>query len=382
MTTHEEILDAIVGSSGPPFLVARFVSGDLRIPGSYAAVMLPDLHLLSEAASKSYAGFFFVKDLAPKLTKLVAALNALNLDRLQLGDRYDLWRESDLGGITNFDEATVASLVTRIQADYSEVAAVLDSGRWLPLAGNHDFHLSSGYRGDDRPSTKGIRDAADWLWRGSGSAVSLDEPILVIHGHIFDPIETWIPEILHVDALHASFGRAAKPSTHSLLMSPPRILVGQRDQLTPKDVDRFVPFESAWQPAKELPLVTSEVVVNTQAPGPAFNVLEYPSLKRFWVANDVDPVAAFANASFHRSADLAALLNRPAPSLCVIGHTHQPRIVVGERYDGSRAALMDCGAWVETSTFADSSQKITVPSAHLGVIVGCDLRIYQVVATI
>jgi UDP-2,3-diacylglucosamine pyrophosphatase LpxH len=60
----------------------------------------------------------------------------------------------------------------------------------------------------------------------------------------------------------------------------------------------------------------------------------------------------------------------------VIGHTHHARITRYEGGAGEFLVLMDCGAWIEDyRTHADPERK---PNAQIGVMVGNDCRIYQI----
>src|SRR5204863_9564951 len=59
----------------------------------------------------------------------------------------------------------------------------------------------------------------------------------------------------------------------------------------------------------------------------------------------------------------------------VIGHTHQPRIVVGTGNDGY--TLMDCGSWVNQSQASANPQDIFWNS-QIGVLTGNECAVLQI----
>jgi UDP-2,3-diacylglucosamine pyrophosphatase LpxH len=61
----------------------------------------------------------------------------------------------------------------------------------------------------------------------------------------------------------------------------------------------------------------------------------------------------------------------------IIGHTHHARIAVRESNAGDFFALVDCGAWIEESTWIEDDNPVTAPSAQLTALSGNEVRIYQ-----
>jgi hypothetical protein len=179
-------------------------------------------------------------------------------------------------------------------------------------------------------------------------------------------------------------GRQTPETIQDLCKKPPEFRIAPKDRATPADLSHFVPYEHPPLPKNLVEGRSDADLAQVLQPNSAFNVFWYPSARN-WVIGPADPGTKFFEAARNRTGGIARREARPKPKLCVIGHTHEPRIVRGDRSDGQTPfVLMDCGAWVEQSRvplLRDGALRTeTVSSAHLGVVVGCDLRIYQLVA--
>ncbi len=372
MPTHDEILSALSSRLGRPLvLVSRLKETLLRIPKDFAAVFLPDLHLTSDAAAEQFAGYHFRRDLRATLGAALDVLNALpNLRKIQLGDRYDLWREDVLG------PRPIADQIAGIRKDQGASVDGLVAGRgWQFLAGNHDGRLSV-VRGDEP-----YNDAEETIWCAEATPGGADTPVLVLHGDYFDPVEVLPTSWKEFGLLRV--GRQTPETVQDLCKTPPEFRIAPKDQATPADLSDFIPYDHPPLPKNLVEGSRDADLAQILQPGCAFNVLWYPSTRN-WVIGPADPGTKFFEAARDRTEGIARREARPKPKLCVIGHTHDPRIVRGDRADGQTPfVLMDCGAWVERSRLplvkSGALTTDTVFSAHLGVVVGCDLRIYQLV---
>lgn len=375
MIGHDEILAALQqefprGTAAQPegvFLVARLVDPDLGLGEPTSYVFIPDIHLVPEADA---AHFPWVTTRPPQvdgLTRLANVLGQLrqadaNLRVWQLGDCFDLWRTGDMGGPVAADvDATLTDRKTLTDALFTTAGAQL-------LAGNHDQDLL-GFRWPGGPQAMNtVR-----LDRGASTA-----DVMLAHGHQFDLIESLPREIKEFFARGATekirptplgMLEAANPHWDPKVPDPP-------PPGRPGDRNAFLYF--GLDPANPLPLAQDSV-----------NVVPYEP-------PEDDPAANFI-ASFGGGANRKPTIDGPRQTfftdiaswakqlsegggedvrLAVIGHTHQARIVQGERKDRVPFVLMDCGAWVDSSFLADKLDQ-PIANGQIGVKVGHDLRIYQ-----
>ena len=374
-TTHSEILGALSSRLGHPLvLVSRLEEARLRIPADFAAAFLPDLHLTSDAAAEAFAGYHFRRELRQTLGAALDVLNAFpRLKRIQLGDRYDLWREDVLG------ERPIADQIAEIRRDHgASVDGLIAERGWQFLAGNHDASLSVARGGEP------YNDAEERIWCGEATPGGADTPILVLHGDYFDPIEVLPNSWKEFGLLRV--GRQTPETIQDLCQQPPAFRIAPKDRATPADLSHFVDYVHPPMPTNLVAGSDDAAFGPTLQPNGAFNVLWYPSARN-WVVGPADPGTKFFEAARDRTERIARREGRPKPKLCVIGHTHAPRIVRGDRSDGRTPfVLMDCGAWVEQSRVPLVRNGVlrtrTSLSAHFGIVVGCDIRIYQLVASV
>lgn len=347
MISHDEIYDALIAAfpsqfgsgAGPAVkLLARYDDENLELPAGAAHVFLPDCHMLTPDDASRFTRFAF--DLAGDLERLLRALTDLaaahprELSFYQLGDLFDLWRTLGGGGDkveTNAIAAHFTRIITLLRSQQPEG---LDA---TILAGNHDFAL---------------REHGEWLaprFLGIGGRRHPGGKALILHGDAFDFIER-LP-----DGLQSFFVRLLRSRRSG------RRDMGEIETDIVREVNRGLSrSEDADLFGEGQPLGT-----------PWEDDLD----ERFDTVNG----SSGGSKRFFRSAlslaEEGGALGEDI-RLVVIGHTHLPRIVAGTRDDGSPFALMDCGAWV--GNFTPPGAASPVMKAQIGVIVGNDLRVYQV----
>ncbi len=185
------------------------------------------------------------------------------------------------------------------------------------------------------------------------------ETLLVTHGDAFDPTELLLPDKLQ-EQMVEWFGPLASAGSYQLdrtLESQPGGLEGVQGQGpvvidSPDDSDHLQDWVNVWQ-------VRSPADADRER------------------AHELLPIALAAADKVRRGKAKGSLgLDGDMPSLrtIAIGHSHAARLVVARGVNGAPdLVLADCGAWIENSRFGST----TVPSCHFGVLVGGDLRIYQ-----
>jgi UDP-2,3-diacylglucosamine pyrophosphatase LpxH len=370
--THDDILAALevafprsrtAGRPDGVFLVARLREPELETSDASAYVFIPDTHLVPTADAERF-GWTTAQapqiDGLTRLAELLADLRARDssLRVWQLGDFCDVWRTGDLGGAAAADADSMV-------ADRRALVESLRLGAGMDvLIGNHDEDLLSYLWPGNRPAFKTVvLDKAD----GAGDTI-------LAHGHQFDPIETLPRDVKEFFA--RGFTERVPPAALGMLEATnphwkPQP-VNAPPPKKPKGRTHFLNFDLTR--SDPLPLGSDEV-----------NVLEHTVLH--------DPSTAFVNSlgggtkpsvdgprqTFFSDAafwaDETSIDGRDV-RLIVIGHTHQARIVRGERKDGTRFVLVDCGAWVGLN-FLSNTLDAPIANAQIGVKVGDDLRIYQ-----
>jgi UDP-2,3-diacylglucosamine pyrophosphatase LpxH len=344
MIGHDEIehfLSANFPAQGPDKglrLVARYAEPAMGLPAGRARLFIPDIHLLSVIAGLEFpkTGFRLDTELT-RFLKALAAFKTANpgeLDVFQIGDIFDIWRVRGSGGSKR--------KVEDIAADHAEVLELLLFGppvgcRASILAGNHDVDLHT---------------LAEWnaprFWFLNDSAAGVPD-VLAIHGDCFDFAENFFPDKLQEAGV--KLAKQASSGEHELDHEDILRVLALNDTLPKKD-------KPIGDPAAELGA--------GGGPGPErFNLVPWSKAvgklgKYFEAAREM------AFALKERGRDIR---------LVICGHSHDARIVVGDRGDGVEMALMDCGAWLGKCRFGAASAWRS--SAQVGVLVGNDARIYQ-----
>jgi hypothetical protein len=360
MSAHDDIAATILRAAARPGAELRLL-GRLNDPlvgnGDNARdvfLFVPDLHLVSRAARARYAyGFNHESSslLARVLTELAALADAWDdagrhkLVTMQLGDFFDLWRE--LGPLGSLDAIGDDEHGALRDVLYRGVYRGRPCLKATMLLGNHD--TQSGVPLPEVPfQLKAFNRSA------------AERPFLfATHGDAFDVLENVVPDpveefiVYFLGTLHAankypltSWGAAA-----AWVNRPPAELV-----------------QAITRP--EHALATAGAVSVT--PGAAL-----PDRLCELVAPDHGD---HRFAAFYEAIGRAAgqYPSASAVRVAVCGHTHHAGLLLCEPPGGRPLVLLDAGAWIERCTYAtDAGDRVTEPSAQLGVIHGNDVRLYQ-----
>lgn len=343
--------DTILGYLGDAFaekyddravsLVSRLSDPALELPGGRVHLFIPDCHLISNRDAPSYPNWGFVQ--GEDLRLCLEALRQMKeespreLRVWHLGDLFDIWRAR--GGQSQAQELNL------ITADHAEIVDLLrygapDGVKAYMIAGNHDYALF---------------ELAEWR-AARFRIIENEDPdagdIMVLHGDLFEWIER-LPDDLQ--ALAVRFA-----TWHSS---------GRKDLYNDADT---VTFANARLTRDDSPIGVglAELTVDdgaTGAPADAMNVID---------GDGGDPKDE--NKKFFAAARELAVAMRARGyniRLMVIGHTHWARIVRGSDEGGSPFVLLDAGAWIGKCRLSPTAP--WVQSAQLGVVVGDELRIYQ-----
>lgn len=318
-------------------MVARYDDAGLGLPDGRARLFIPDLHLLSVEAAKKFPKTGF--RLEAQLTRFLKALAAFKdshpgeLQVFQIGDLFDLWRTKGSGAKRKVDD---------VSADHGDVLSLLLFGpptgaRASIVAGNHDYDLHN---------------LAEWnaprFWFLNDSPAGTADALL-LHGDCFDWVENFFPDQLQ--ALAVQLAKMASSGQHEL---------DHEDLVGVLMVNDLIP-------RNDTPVGVAQAELGDAAgpPGSQFNLVRWTKI--------VGKVGKYFEAA--REMAMALLTRGRDVRLVICGHSHDARIVVGDRGDGVPFALMDCGAWLGECRFGPASAWRR--SAQVGVLVGNDARIYQ-----
>ncbi|MBI5368796.1 MAG: hypothetical protein HZA54_17300 [Planctomycetes bacterium] len=368
-------------------LIARFCDEDLVGAGDDPTVYVffPDFHLVESATASRYrfgfdtSGQGAVVDRAAILEALCEHLlgfrGTLEDDQelrvVHLGDFVDLWRDPPA---TTGIPAKVASILRDHPVAHRRLVtrrpASGRSGGTLSadfLRGNHDLDA------DRAPLLSHARRAFAYERDGRRS-------LLATHGDLFDLIERKIPEGVRRWAV-----KSIGPEVAATRYPIDRTRDQRRATGREEGRDRPPPDPPANGPDGRPPLTlrqaptwlptTLNIWVTTEA---AREYTQSWSHVLLPIALDCARGLRHGVAEILQKMDLRAPADRaglPDLRVLVVGHSHRPCICVHEDADDphQNLVLVDCGAWIETSEFADGD----VPSCHLGILCGPDIRLYQ-----
>jgi UDP-2,3-diacylglucosamine pyrophosphatase LpxH len=367
---HPEILSALQETfpSGV-FLLARLADTSL-LPGSDLApqVFIPDTHIVPASDVKQWPGHVLTPSRFDSLARLLDALDRLrqadpSLVVWQLGDLVDLWR------VGKSDNASIDRRLDRVRGDWGPLLRRFDpegKGPIKRLFGNHDEGLSG------RP---GIVER-EFVPPDPGDTASND--MLVIHGHQFDPVED-LPGFLKASIMRG-FTQRVSTYTRDLVLSanphwsplPPDYSFSAPPHPRPEEREKFLCAD--LRPETPVPLGAA-----------AWNVREvkltfHPEANPF--ETEINRGAKWQDDRHPALWDRAKQRAKEASgsgysvALVVVGHTHNPRIVLGRYPDGERIAMMDCGGWIGPRYLAPGIDG-PIHNCSIAVRVGADLRIYQ-----
>lgn len=345
MLTHDDIYSSFLSvfpesrSGGGVPMVSRYYNGGLQLPAGRAHIFLPDCHLLTCDDAAFYPKYhFMLKDDLERFLRGLKDLKAGKRGELTvwcLGDLFDLWRaRSNLGDKGELDAIT---------AEYAPIMELLFTSpphgvRAEMIAGNHDYaiHLLQEW------SAKRF----ELLENGSGKG-----DVLILHGDALDAVEK-LP--LSLKELAVKVATWVSAGQHEL---------DHEDQQRMGTVNRTLRDGDSTIGADKVRLYATGGgswgdVMNVVSPD---NPRLKPGSKQYY-----DAARELAVALKDHGHDIRTV---------IVGHSHFARIVAGERGDGVPFALMDCGAWFGQCRL--SSKGPWMLSAQIGVLVGSDLRIYQ-----
>jgi UDP-2,3-diacylglucosamine pyrophosphatase LpxH len=331
-----------------------------------AHIFIPDTHIVPRDDIEYWPGCVLTPSRVELMTALLDTLARLraadpSLMVWQLGDFIDLWRTGKEAGMS-FDER-----MRRLMKDWKPV---LD--RFAPdgdlsirrVCGNHDEDLQSG------PAIK----ENYFVPADPGDNASND--MLVTHGNCFDPIEIlpgWLKE-----AFMRGFTERVTPYAQDMITATNPNWMPQADYTftppaPPKAGDRSRFLAADLDPTDRVPLGTDRWNVDEVrlVYDPDANPLNLATGPSNW-QDDHSP--KLWDCAKHRA--LEAAYAGYAVSLVVVGHTHDPRIVIGQHPDGRPIVLMDCGGWVGPA-FISPGLSGVIHKCTIGVRVGGDLRVYQ-----
>ena len=353
MINHDELLASLrplfPDAPGAPGikLIGRYRDAALNLASRWTLVFLPDMHLLDDADATSYPKYHFSRN--PQGTNLEATLRALATLRgqrpgqllvYQLGDLFDVWRARS--------GATEKLKVDSIAGAHSAVIDLLRSSPPLGvkarlLAGNHDYvihHL---------PDWQALR-----FELISASAPGAGD-VLVVHGDAIDWAEEAAPDELQAWAVRLASDHDG--GTRQFDLSDQRAATVTNQRLAAGDEVIGLGL-TQYQDHGLLGAVADIAAIGADLAG--LNI-------------GVDPRTRF----FRQAATAARLLKQHGHDVrvVVIGHTHSARMVYGDRGDGQRMVLMDCGAWFGKCKFGAAGADLW--AQQLGVLADNDLRIYQ-----
>ena len=337
MIGHDEIQGFLAATFPGVRLVSRWDDPATGLPAGRARLFIPDLHLLSVQAAKDFPNTGF--RLEAELTRFLKALaafkntNAGELQVFQMGDLFDLWRTKGKNPKRKVDD---------LSADHGEILSLLLFGpplgaRASLIAGNHDYELHN---------------LTEWnsprFWFLNDSPAGTPDALL-IHGDSFDWVENFFPD--QIKELGVQLAKMASSGQHELDHEDLIGVLALNDTI----------------PKKDVPVGVAQADLGDGgAPGTGrFNVVTWSKTVGV-VGKYFEAASAMAIELLKRGRDIRLVL---------CGHSHDARIVVGDRGDGVQLALVDCGAWLGECRFgvADPWR----PSAQVGVLVGNDARIYQ-----
>ena len=343
MLTHDQVQQQLsTAGVGEAQLISRYSDDALSLPQSHVQVFLPDWHLLTPDDARQFPKCHFQLDvqLESFMNQLLQLKkeNAADVVIWQLGDLLDEWRALQNRGM----EVEVDAIVSH----YSRIINMLRFSAPLGvkakmLAGNHDFVLHQ-LDGWDLPRFRVIENMAP-----TGGSV------LVIHGDVFDTIER------APDGLQKLVVQIAKSHATGVKDLGPKdaVFVSRVNAAAGKGDDPIVQGDGELQ-AENSPDDGDFVAINV-VDGDRDNPRH---LTRFFSS-----ARKLALKLKERRLDIRAM---------VIGHTHVARIVRGDRGDGVPFVLMDCGAWFESCRLPADSERLK--SAQVGVLLGNEMRIYQI----
>jgi len=346
-------------------LVSRLKDDRLGFPhGHDIRIFIPDVHLLSEEKALSYKygtnHLALFSSLAEELIefKKSATDKGARVTVYQLGDFFDLWRETPVYLSRDRLAEGTATAVQRMAEDHQVLYERL-FGPELNIQfvlGNHDFdlHYLEDFIGAE------LRYYFPFHAEGNPVAVAL-------HGATFDQRERRLGDAVKHMAVHY-----LGPYVHDrvLDLTPIRELI-----IEDHGENEYTDHIQRPQPSglgRSHPLEGEDLLQKNALGDENHNVL------RPGDPNLPEQDLVF----FPQAKEFASLINDETGwniRIVVCGHTHFSRIVIDDRSqsqggaEGGFFALVDCGAWIEECSLDGE----IVPNAQIGIMYNNDIRIYQ-----
>jgi UDP-2,3-diacylglucosamine pyrophosphatase LpxH len=370
MAGHDRFLAELEqASGGSVFLLNRFADRRLGLgDGDTLRVFIPDLHWMSQAAVDLYTGGYTFNGSRslpggrPLFDALLDAIEAYRaaagpLEVIQLGDRFDLWREASAGG------NDVAAMYRRIRSDaaVAPFADRLDALAPVFIRGNHDHWLNIVEK------KRSVPPSHDEYTCAAGR-------IVVTHGHRYDMLEMLLPDDFQAAVVRA-FPRV-RAGVHDVGLFTRRSMRAIRERQELRRRNPALPYPDVRPDGGRAVASRADVTSASLAGGAWLDVTIFQRSSA--AGSDFDHLSFLAFADLIRD---EAEASRDERRVVVIGHTHHARLLVDEHpVHGGPLVTMDCGAWNERCTVlaADAAAADVAPSAQVGVQCGNDLRIYQI----
>jgi len=346
-------------------LVSRLKDDRLDFPHAHdIRVFIPDVHLLSRDKAKAYN---YGTNYIPLLSSLAGELiefkessseKGAQVTVYQLGDFFDLWRETPTYLSRNKLAEGTATAVQKMAEDHQVLYERL-FGPELNIQlvlGNHDFdlHYLEDFIGAE------LRYYFPFHSEGNPVAVAL-------HGATFDSRERRLSDAIKHMAVHY-----LGPYVHDrvLDLTPIRELMVENH-----GENEYTDHIQRPQPSglgRSHPMEGEDLIQKNELGDENHNVL-----------SPGDPNLPEQDLVFFPQArQFASLINEETGwniRFVVCGHTHFARIVVDDRSQsqggtkGGFFALVDCGAWIEECSLDGE----IVPNAQIAIMYDNDIRIYQ-----
>ncbi|MBI3801429.1 MAG: metallophosphoesterase [Deltaproteobacteria bacterium] len=364
-SAYKKLLNTLKENKVRADLIARLFDPALGMQEDRSIrIFIPDLHMLSETGQARFPAYGFHSDLARKGT-MVGFLRALSsfakqlldayyMEVYQIGDFVDLWREDPFSnnpsGILATNSAVWDLLYGNLQASFKDPRVPV-----YFMRGNHDFS---------------IMDQSEYNnWQRA--YFSNDDQVAILHGDVLDWLEKLVPDWLERAVVYLTGTVSGKRNFSDKEVQNENERLHQLNQ----NSGRY-----RW--AKSYRLGERILTDPRNSTGPAADNVIRVKTPHQKVGEENDSEDDLRTHELIGPAyDLAEELVKTRQKrikLMVIGHTHHARLVQYTK-DQEVFVLMDCGAWTETYWVGPLGQPDrTDHSRQVGVVIGNDLRIYQI----
>jgi UDP-2,3-diacylglucosamine pyrophosphatase LpxH len=349
-------------------LVAQFRDERMGLDDSVGTlVFLTDWHVVPDGSEDDWPVGRVCRHGVARLQTLVEELAALEQEggdlfaACHIGDFVDLWR-------TLTEDDSVKKRVEAVAGGYRMVIQRMrDDLQALFIAGNHDARIR---QAGDRYFGSLVKDESVMVSGQRMPNLPYTQRLTVMHGHQFDTIENVVPEAVREFFVRTESKRR-RPRPPAGSPPPARNPYEQTVAEEGTQDDEFL--NPSLSRTNLLPLGAARARVGRVLEH-EFRPDENPLHTASGVPGDRSILEKFYTLARDRCWVTSTETERT--SVLVIGHTHLPRIVWGNRADGSIFVLMDCGSWRGKKRLSRDLPH-EVFNGQVGVIADNDLRIYQ-----